>query len=137
MALPLLPQNKILSIINVIEEKRFDISPSYEIHLGNLKKYVKKQWILKENYLYYESLKSKIKIHRPNIWSFLDCLEEILYDFDLEYARLEQGLEICCPGNKKHKENASKRNKCKEKLRTGIYGPLEYLVEVSSTIGKQ
>ena len=85
------------------------MSPSYEINLGNLKKYVKKQWILKEKYLsvfetanttnngsetYHKSLKSKIKTHRPNIGSLFDWLEGILSDFDLEYARLEQGSEM-------------------------------------------
>ena len=43
---------------------------------------------------YHKNLKSKIKTHRPNIWSFLDSLEE-------------------------------------------IYTPLEYLIDVSSTVGKQ
>ena len=55
----------------------------------------------------------------------------------MEYARLEQGLEISCPGKKHHKENASKRDKCNKKIRNGIYGPLEFLIEVSSTVGKQ
>ena len=152
MALPLLPQDKIPSIFNILEDQRLDISPSEEINVAKFKKYVKKLWIIKEKYLsvfetanttnngcetYHKNLKSRIKTHRPNIWSFLDCLEEILSDFDLEYARLEQGLEISYPGKKQHKENASKRDKCKEKLSSGIYGPLEYLIEVSSTIGKQ
>ena len=61
---------------------------------------------------YHKSLKSKIKTHRPNIWTFLDSLEEILCDFDLEYGRLEQGLQITCPGSKHHKENAIKRRIC-------------------------
>ena len=146
------PCFEILSIFNILEDQRLDMSPSDEINVGKFKKYVKRQWILKEKYLsvfetayttnngsetYHKSLKSRIKTHRPNIWSFLDCLEEILSDFDLEYARLEQGLEISCPGKKQHKENASKRDKCKEKLSNGIYGPLEFLIEVISTIGKQ
>ena len=68
---------------------------------------------------------------------FFDSLEEILCDLDLEYWRLEQGLQITCPSSKHHKENAIKRRICKEKLSNGIYTPLEYLIDVSSTVGKQ
>ena len=64
-------------------------------------------------------------------------MEEILSYFTSEYASLEQGLEILCPGKKQHKENASKRDKSKEKFSNGVYGPLENPIEVSATIGKQ
>ena len=43
MALPLSPQDEILSIFNILEDQRLDISASDEINLGKLKKYVKKQ----------------------------------------------------------------------------------------------
>ena len=85
---------------------------------------------------YHKTLKSRIKTHRPNIWTFLECLEEILCDFDLEYERLEQGLEISCPGKKLHKEHTIKRNICKEKLAHCTYSPMEYLRIVSTTMGK-
>ena len=38
---------------------------------------------------------------------------------------------------KQHKENAIKRSKCKEKLISGTYTPLENLIDISSTVGKQ
>ena len=75
---------------------------------------------------YHKTLKSRIKTHRPNIWTFLGCLEEILCDFDLEYERLEQGLEISCPGKKLHKEHTIKRNIYKEKLAHCTYSPKEH-----------
>ena len=53
------------------------------------------------------------------------------------YGRLELGLQISCPGSKHHNENAIKRRVCKEKLTNGTYTPLEYLIDVSSTVGKQ
>ena len=85
---------------------------------------------------YHKTLKYRIKTHRPNIWTFLECLEEILCDFDLEYERLEQGLEISCPGKKLHKEHTIKRNICKEKLAHCTYFPMESLRIVSTTMGK-
>ena len=63
------------------------VSPSEEINGGKFKKYVKKQWILKEKYLsvfetanktnnssetYHKNFKSRIKTHRPNMWSFFE-----------------------------------------------------------------
>ena len=153
MALPLLPQKEISSTFCLIGDQIIpNLSQSQDSNIRQLKKYIKKQWVLREKNLsvfetpnatnngaetYYKSLKSKIKTHRPNIWSFLDSLEEILCNFDLEYGRLEQGLQISCPGSKHHKENAMKRRVCREKLTNGTYTPLEYLIDVSSTVGKQ
>ena len=111
-----------------------DLSQSQDSNIRQLKKCIKKQWVLREKNLsvfvapnetnngaetYNNILKSKIKTHRPNIWSFLDSLEEILCNFNLEYGRLERGLQISYPGSKQHKENAIKRSVCKEKLTNG------------------
>ena len=55
----------------------------------------------------------------------------------MEFGRLEQGLQISCPGSKHLKENAIKRRVCKEKLTNGTYTSLKYLIDVGSTVSKQ
>ena len=56
------------------------------------------------------TLESAIKVHDPNI---LSELNKVILDFELEYQRLEQGLEITRKPET-NIGNAARRNACKE-----------------------
>ena len=86
--------------------------------------------------VYHKSLKSIIRVKRPNLWAFMEFLEKNLKKHDLEYQRKKNGLEIG-GRSKKDVENEEKRNRCKAKLENKECTPLQYLEEVSNTIGSQ
>ena len=44
--------------------------------------------------VYHRSLKSLMRVKKPNIWAFMECLEKNLIKYDLEFQRLKNGLEI-------------------------------------------
>ena len=76
--------------------------------------------------------------HRPNIWSFLDSLDEILCDFDLEYGRLYHGLEMSYRGEETTQEQRKLTKQMKKETNQWHFYPLEYLIgNINSTIGKQ
>ena len=83
--------------------------------------------------VYHKSLKSSIRVKKPNIWAFMEFSEIKKKKYDLEYQRLKNGLDI---GERSRKdiENEKKRDTCKEKYQNKEYIIIEYLNEVSSTI---
>ena len=85
--------------------------------------------------VYPRGLKSLIRVKKPNIWAFIESLEKTLKKYDLEYQRLKNGLDI---GERSTKDinNEKKRIECKEKLERKECTALEYIKEISNTIGK-
>ena len=87
---------------------------------------------------FHKTLKSVIRlitVHHPNtIWKFLTDLNKVIFDFELEYQRLEQGLDITRKPKRQTSENAARRNTCIEKLQEGTYSITQYIVAVSVTI---
>ena len=63
-------------------------------------------------------------------------MNKIIIDFEGEYQRLEQGLNITRNSKRKHIVNAQFRKECKDKLMNGIYSNQQYLHSISITIGK-
>ena len=51
---------------------------------------------------YHKTLKTFVKVHHPNIWKFLSDLSKIILDYEIEYQRLEQGLQITRKLSKKN-----------------------------------
>ena len=60
--------------------------------------------------VYHKSLKSIIRVKRPNLWAFMEFLEKNLKKHDLEYQRKKNGLETG-GRSKKDVENEEKRNR--------------------------
>ena len=66
----------------------------------------------------------------------MELFQRILVKYDLEYERLLNGLEIG-ERRKKDVENENTRKICKEILLSTEYTPIEFIKNISSTIGKR
>ena len=84
--------------------------------------------------VYHMSLKSLMRVKKPNIWAFMECFEKNLIKYDLEFQRLKNGLEIG-GRSKKSVKNERQRLVCKDKLQNRDYPIVEYLNKISDTIG--
>ena len=115
-----------------------------------LVKYVYTEWTCKEGVsvyessnktnnlceLYHKGLKSLVRVRNPNVWSFMEHLENIMKKYDLEFQRLKNGLDIINYQKKENLAKSKKRDACKTKLESKDYTPMEYLREISTTVGK-
>ena len=52
------------------------------------------------------TLKTYIKTNQPNTWKFMSIMDKVLYDYDLEVKRLDDGLEITRLPKLKSRKNA-------------------------------
>ena len=84
---------------------------------------------------YHAKLKFIIKSSHPRIWNFLTGINEIIADYDSEMARIQQGREITRSSKKKNVMNNERRKRCKEKLLSGSYSPIQFLESFSCYIG--
>ena len=152
MALPFLPPDTIQPIFIEITIPDLNLSDNQVVDFGKLKRYLQRRWIYQVSSeelsiwhhgistnngaeSYHGRLKSSIKCKQPRIWNFLETLNEIIIDMDNELARLKDGLPITRARKKKCLINDEHRSKCKEKLIEGSYSPLEYIREISHTVG--
>ena len=149
MALPMLPKEEIASVYQLLSDTPPIHLNSIEMELfRKLRCYIKKEWIVRNDFsvynsmqktnncceVYHRSLKSLIRVKKPNIWSFMEYFEKNLIKYDLEHQRLKNGLEIGGRA-KQDVNNERKRENCKVKLQNSEYSILEYLNEISDTIG--
>ena len=149
MALPMLPKEEIASVYQFLADSPPPELTSIEMKLfRKLRSYIKKEWIVRNDMsvynslqktnncceVYHRSLKSLIRVKKPNIWAFMECFENNLIKYDLEFQRLKNGLEI---GGRSKKDVDSERQRliCKDKLQNREYSILEYLDKISDTIG--
>ena len=142
-------RRKISTIFFNIENETFNLSEGENELLKKLKFYYKRTWIVGEKEsvfsaenatnngaeAYHKTLKLFVKVHHPNIWNFLSDLDKISRDYENEYQRLEQGLQITRKSSTKNIENAKCRKECKEKLQDGTFSTAQYLTATSLTIG--
>ena len=63
-------------------------------------------------------------------------LEEAIHKYDLEFQLLENGLDIADYQKQQNIEKTKIREACRGKLESKKLTPIEYLKEISSTIGK-
>ena len=150
MALPLLPQRDIGTVFKILSEEQVQLGEADHKSKQKFTKYVNSEWACKDGLsvyssgfttnnaceIYHKGLKSKIRIKAPNIWSFMEHLEQTIMKYDLEYQRLENGLNI---SNYQKRENAEKckiREVCRSKLESTEYTPIQFLRDISCTICK-
>ena len=109
MALPKLPKEEIASVYQFLADSPpTELTPIEMKLFRKLRSYIKKEWIVRNDMsvynslqktnncceFYHRSLKSLIRVKKPNIWAFMECFENNLIKYDLEFQRLKNGLEI-------------------------------------------
>ena len=149
MAVPFLPAELILPTYTLLQIPTLQQSQmdKLEVFLN----YFKKQWLTKigpeelsifnlNNVTnnaaesYHGKLKSIIKSSHPRIWNFLTVINDIIADYDNEMARIQEGREITRLSKKKNVMNNEHRKRCKEKLLSGSYSPIQFLKRISCYI---
>ena len=151
MAIPFLPSDLIHPTYSLLQ---IPTIPEIEkLKLDDFIKYFKRFWLtqVKPSELsifelengtnngaesYHSHLKSLFKSSHPQIWKFMDTLNNAIADYDNEISRLEQGRNITRSRKKHVRDNMQYRNVCKEKLLTGIYSPWEFLDSISRSLTK-
>ncbi|KAI6650563.1 hypothetical protein LOD99_7613 [Oopsacas minuta] len=150
MAIPFLPAELILPIYNLLQIPTLQQSQMKKLEV--FLNYFEKQWLTKIGpeelsifnlkYVtnnaaesYHGKLKSIIKSSHPRIWNFLTVINNIIADYDNEMAWIQEGREITRPSKKKNVMNNEHRKRCKEKLLSGSYSPIQFLERISCYIG--
>ena len=148
MALPFLPSDTIQPIFIEISTQDLNLQNNQIVGFEKLKWYIQRRWINQVSSeelsiwhheittnngaeSYHGRLKSLIKCNQPRIWNFLETLNEVILDMDNELARLKDGLPITRDRKKKSILKDMHRRKC---IFTSC-SPLEYLKEISHTVG--
>ena len=138
MALPLLPEDKLVGVFSILEQEIFDLSEIENELIKKLKFYYKRTWIVGEKefsiFSAENSTNNGAETYHKTLKTLSD-LSKIILDYEIEYQRLEQGLQITRKLSKKNIENAERRNACKDKLQDGTFSTTQYLNAISLTIG--
>ena len=79
-------------------------------------------------------MKSELVVNRPRIWLFIQSMNDIITDTDLDIERLRGGIDITRPRKKKDRDNDLLRRECKNKLEGGEFTPLQYLYALTHNI---
>ncbi len=151
MALPFLPANLINPMAQTLFSQEFDhLTAQQKSGFRKFHSYIKRFWLEtitpekisvfdlsrstnNDCESFHSRLKAKIKTHRPNIWSFLGHLNNIMHDTDLDIERLHNGLQLGRPKSRATLKNMEKRMSLKEKLSNDEINPQNYLTAVAHT----
>ena len=152
MALPFLPPDTIQPVFNEITVPGLNLTDQQFVNFAKLKRYIQRRWINRVSSQelsiwnhristnngaesYHGRLKSIITCNQPRIWNFLETLSVSILDTDNKLARLKNGLPITRPKKKNCLLNEVYRRKFKDKLIEGAFSPLEYIKDISKTVG--
>ena len=150
MSLPFLPEELIPTTFDLLDTHSLVVQED-DNRFRKFKTYLRKQWIIKTPAnelsiyksnqttnngaeIYHAKLKAEIVASHPRIWYFIQILNDISTDTDLDVERLRNGIEISRPRKKKNIDNDMIRSQCKHKLE-GVYTPEQYLFAFGSTVG--
>ena len=151
MALPFLPASSIFDTFNLIESQSLTLNQDSTNKFRLLKVYIRNQWMIRTPAnelsiytsiqttnngaeIYHGKLKSEIVVNRPRIWFFIQTMNDIISDTDIDIERMRSGIEITRPRKKKDRDNDMQRRECKNKLEGGEFTPLQYLFALTHTI---
>ncbi len=150
MSLPYLPSSEIQSASEQLSLIHFDTSPVNMTQIKKFRKYIRTYWLNTVtpeklsvfNFVrgtnndceaYHSQLKARIKTHRPNPWSFLGHINNLIEDVSLDIERLHNGLQIARPQKPSVAKALQHRRTCKQKLLDGSYTPMKFLAAISHT----
>jgi hypothetical protein len=151
MSLPLLPSENMFPTWNVLEQQFIDLEVVDQLKLTQFKEYFRNQWIngfhptelAVQDYesatnngaeSFHSKLKFLIKVSHPNIWRFMQVLNNVIKDSRNDIDRLNNGLDISRPRKKQTVRILQRRNLCRQRLANGMYTPLQFLFSVSHTV---
>lgn len=84
---------------------------------------------------YHASLRRRIKVAHPNLFTFLSTLSKATVDYMTDVTRLDNGLNIRRPKKKANIMNEERIQTCISKFDSGLYSRLQFLRAVSHSLG--
>lgn len=82
---------------------------------------------------YYSRLKAIVRHHKPNIYTFLTHLNNVIIETTKDNERVVAGLDITRQKKEKFVRNIERRQKLKEQLQNGTYTLTQYISAVAYT----
>ena len=136
MALAMLPTQSITPAFNNLTSEILDISREDRRNLDKLLSYFRRYWlqtVKPENFSvfhvrrqtnnhiesYHRKLKSRIRVHKPNLFHFISHLNNLIDDYSLDMERLSRGLEVTRKQKRKNAANERKILALKGRLQNG------------------
>ena len=118
MSLPFLPEELIPTTFDLLDTYSHIVQED-DNRFRKLKTYLRKQWIIKTPAnelsiyksnqttnngaeIYHAKLKAEIVVSHPRIWYFIQILNDIITDTDLNVERLRNCIEISRPAKEEH-----------------------------------
>ena len=118
MNLPFLPEVSIFPVFNLLNVTSLTIVGENDLRFTKFKRYIEKQWIRRTPAnelsifnatqttnngaeIYHAKLKSEVVVKQSRIWHFVQVLNNIIADTDIDLERLRNGIEISRPIRKK------------------------------------
>ena len=150
LALPWLPEEEIYPVYLSLEIPITDLVDSEKAFVKALRTLFSKTWLSRNNPLsvfyyekatnngaesYHKKLRSYLKGPHPNIWRFVESLNNVISDYDLELERLSKGEDTTRAANSITKAKTERRKELRENLLNQTCTPLEYLDSMEMTIG--
>ena len=152
MALPWLPEEEIYPVYLLLKLPTTDLLEAEKNLVKAFRTHFNRTWLSGNNNLsvfyyeqatnngaesYHETLKSYMKIPHPNIWRFMESLNNIISDYDIEFQRLTNGLATTRGTNYNTRTKLIRRKELRENLINQTCTSLQYLDAMASTIGKE
>ena len=143
MALPFLPESCISDTFDLIESQDLRLYLDSANQFRKLKVYVRNQWITRtpanelsiytsiqttnnRAEIYHGKLKSEQVVNRPRIWLFIQSMNDIITDTNLDIERMRGGIDITRPRKKKVRQRSSKE-RVQNKQEGGEFTLLQYI----------
>ncbi len=144
MALSYLPPQEIRGGADLLFSQNLDINQDSKERVARFKAYFYAYWLEKvtpeklsvfdfargtnnDSESYHSRIKSTVRQHKPNIYYFLNHINNIISDTNKDIERVDNGLQITRKQKKKSAANIERRKACKEKFINGTYTVAEYL----------
>ena len=152
MALHWLPEEEIYPVYLLLELPTTDLLEAEKNLVKAFRTYFNRTWLSGNDNLsvfyyeqatnngaesYHKTLKSYMKIPYPNIWRFMESLNNIISDYDIEFQRLTNGLATTRGTNYNTRTKLIRRKELRENLINQTCTSLQYLDAMASTIGKE
>ncbi len=153
MSLPYLPSHDITAAAESLFEQAaaLPLSPDAATKVQKFKLYFFRQWIRKvtpekfsvfnfergtnnDAEAFHSRLKAIIRTHKPNLYSFLAQLNNLMTDTKNDIIRADSGLQVTRRRKQKFVQNLERRNVCKEKYTGGTYNVSQFLNAVMYTL---
>ena len=153
MSLPYLPSQDITAAAESLFEQAaaLPLSADAATKVQKFKLYFFRQWIRKvtpekfsvfnfergtnnDAEAFHSRLKAIIRTHKPNLYSFLAHLNNLMIDTKNDIARADSGLQLTRKRKQKFVQNLERRSVCKEKYTEGTYNASQFLNAVMYTL---